>query len=519
MGKTRDYITEADILKSGELDIDWDFFESEALSTLKHKNVDPVKVAYSIILGNGEIDLTKTNNYFSICTVRQFDAANRRQTAVALSPGVDNSVVYDSHPTFKWKMPNNADTYMAFRIQILDGAGVVWDSGIRRAPARNADGVYTFESDAYIGDALENFKNYTWRVSMYNSKFRSDAWSTENYTLRMGAPETGAGYGNIPVCVKYLGSSDVAAASTFVVEAFTTPDFTGMPAARALVKDAASVTAAGVQHPTNAVLMGLSTGKYFLRAYADLNTAGAVKRQRDPFESWGYACGRGKLGEKMYTPTEFELTDRNGFEKPIDIYIENVDTNGNCLPDAWEYVKNNGKLDSGANNVDATLNKVFSINKKLSAYLQDKVVSETRADAFNNYIMTAFASPAMTALALGYNPDDVSVGENGSIQVESKVESVEIKSVSFDANGNVVIEIDGELNTAEGNTNGLGFITLEGETQKTVTCKVLWKESLSDADWTVKATKTVIVGNGAQTIDIGGVGSEKSGFFKVVVTE
>jgi hypothetical protein len=52
-----------------------------------------------------------------------------------------------------------------------------------------------------------------------------------------------------------------------------------------------------------------------------------------------------------------------------------------------------------------------------------------------------------------------------------------------------------------------------------VTCKVLWKASLSDADWTVKATKTVIVGNGAQTIDIGGVGSEPSGFFKVVVTE
>ena len=518
--KTRDYITEADILKSGELDLDWDFFESDALNTLNQKNVDPVKVAYSIILGNGEIDLTKTNNYFSVCTVRHFDAANSRQTAVALSPGVDNSVVYDSHPTFKWKMPNNADTYMAFRIQILDGAGVVWDSGIRRAPARNADGVYTFEADAYIGYELENFKNYTWRVSMYNSKFRSDAWSAENYTLRMGAPESGAGYGNIPVCVKYLGSSDVAAASTFVVEAFTTPDFTGMPAARALVKDAASVTAAGVQHPTNAVLMGLSTGKYFLRAYADLNTAGAVKRQRDPFESWGYACGRGKVGEKMFTPVEFELTDRNGFEKPVDIYIENVDTNGNCLPDAWEYVKNNGKLDSGANNVDATLNKVFSINQKLSDYLQNNVVSEIpRADAFNNYIMTAFASPAMTALALGYNPDDVTVGENGSIQVESKVESIEIKSVSFDASGNVVIEIDGELNTAEGNTNGLGFITLEGETQKTVTCKVLWKESLSDADWTVKATKTVIVGNGAQTIDIGGVGSEPSGFFKVVVTE
>jgi hypothetical protein len=133
--------------------------------------------------------------------------------------------------------------------------------------------------------------------------------------------------------------------------------------------------------------------------------------------------------------------------------------------------------------------------------------------------MTAFASPKAMALALGVDPDDVTVNANGSIQVESKVESVEIKSVSFDANGNVVVEIDGELNTAEGNTNGFGFITLEGETKKSVTCQVLWKASLSDADWTVKATKTVVVGNGAQTIDIDGLGSQSSGFFKVVVTE
>ncbi|MBO7236544.1 MAG: hypothetical protein J6V45_00485, partial [Kiritimatiellae bacterium] len=188
------------------------------------------------------------------------------------------------------------------------------------------------------------------------------------------------------------------------------------------------------------------------------------------------------------------------------------------LPDAWEYVKY-GNLNSGTKDLDGNLLKTFGISKALTDNLQDKVVSGTRVDAYNNYIMTAFASPAMTALALGYNPDDVTVGANGSIQVESKVESVEIKSVSFDANGNVVVEIDGELNTAEGNMNGFGFITLEGETKKTVTCQVLWKASLSDADWAVKAEKTIVVGGNAQTININGLGAEKSGFFKVVVTE
>ena len=519
--KSRDYISEADILQSGELDLDWSLFDSESSSKLQSKNVDPVKVAYAVILGNGNIDLTQTNNYFSICTVRHFDAKNSRPAPIAIAPGVEGSVVRESSPTFTWKMPNNADTYTAFRLQILDAEdeSLVWDSGCRRAPARDNEGVYSFTADAYIGDELENSKNYKWRVSMYNSKFKSDMWSTQMYTFRMDALENGAGYASIPVSVKYFGPKEVAEGATFVVEAFTTPDFTGTPVARVVVDDADSVTAAGVSHSTNAVIRGLATGKYFLRAYADLATTGAMKRQRDSFESWGYACARGKRGSGQFTPTGFELSGKNGFEKPVDIYIEDVDTNGNCLPDAWEYIENNGKLDDGAVNLDTTLVKSFSVNQALTDYLQNQVVGETRVDAYNNYVMTVFASPRMTALALGYNPDDVKVGANGSIQVESKVESVEIKSVSFDANGNVVVEIDGELNTAEGNTNGFGFITLEGETKKTVTCQVLWKASLSDADWTVKATKTIVVGDGAQTIDINGLGTEPSGFFKVVVTE
>ena len=522
--KQRPYIFEGDVFAMGDLDLDWATFDSEAMAVLKNytETKDPTNVVYAVVFGNEDertIDVkSSTTNLFSTMISRRFDPYGDRAKAIALTPGAKNGIVLDSHPTFMWKMEKGANTYTAFKVQILDESQVVWDSGIRPAPARNADGVYSFESDAYIGDELENFKDYTWRVSMYNSKFRTDAFSTENYMFRMQAPENGAGYSSIPVAVKYFGPSNVAGASTFVVEAFTTPDFTGIPAARAVVSDVSSVTAQNVQHPTNVVLKGLATGRYFLRAYADLTAEGAVTRQRDPFESWGYACGRGKPGAGTFNPTAFELTDRNGFEMPIDIYIEDVDTNGNSLPDAWEYVKY-GNLNSGTKDLDGNLLKTFGINKALTDNLQDKVVSGTRVDAYNNYIMTAFASPKVMALALGADPDDVTVNANGSIQVESKVESVEIKSVSFDANGNVVVEIDGELNTAEGNTNGFGFITLEGETKKTVTCQVLWKASLSDADWTVKAEKTIVVGNGAQTIDIDGLGSQSSGFFKVVVTE
>lgn len=524
----RAYIFEGDFLAKGDLDLDWEFLAGEAINNkdVVNAKLDLTDIVYEVFFGDGVIPGVGVSAnpqqiaVFGTMLVRKFDSTSQRPVPEAISPGITGIEVLSTRPVFKWKMPGGHNAYTAFKIQVRSGSTVVWESNNGQplpVPARDANDVYSFEADAYIGDQLKNFESYTWRVSMYNAKFKTDLWSNE-LSFKLSAPENGAGYSSIPVAVKYFGPSNVAGASTFVVEAFTTPDFTGIPAARAVVSDVASVTAQNVQHPTNAVLTGLATGRYFLRAYADLNKTGAVKRQRDSFESWGYACGRGKPGAGAFNPMTFELTDKNGFEKPIDIYIEDVDTNGNSLPDAWEYVKY-GNLNSGTKDLDGNLLKTFGINKALTDNLQDKVVSGTRVDAYNNYIMTAFASPAMTALALGYNPDDVTVGANGSIQVESKVESVEIKSVSFDANGNVVVEIDGELNTAEGNTNGFGFITLEGETKKTVTCQVLWKQSLSDADWTVKAEKTIVVGNGAQTIDIGGLVAEKSGFFKVVVTE
>ena len=524
----RAYIFEGDFLAKGDLDLDWEFLASEAINNkdVVNAKLDLTDIVYEVFFGDGVIPGVGVSAdpqqiaVFGTMLVRKFDSTSQRPVPEAISPGITGIEVLSTSPVFKWKMPGGHNGYTAFKIQVRSGSTVVWESNNGQplpVPARDADDVYSFEADAYIGDQLKNFESYTWRVSMYNAKFKTDLWSNE-LSFKLSAPENGAGYSSIPVAVKYFGPSNVAGASTFVVEAFTTPDFTGIPAARAVVSDVASVTAQNVQHPTNAVLTGLATGRYFLRAYADLNKADAVKRQRDSFESWGYACGRGKPGAGAFNPTAFELTDKNGFEKPVDIYIEDVDTNGNSLPDAWEYVKY-GNLNSGTKDLDGNLLKTFGINKALADNLQDKVVSGTRVDAYNNYIMTAFASPAMTALALGYNPDDVTVGANGSIQVESKVESVEIKSVSFDANGNVVVEIDGELNTAEGNTNGLGFITLEGETKKTVTCQVLWKASLSDADWTVKATETIVVGGNAQTINIDGLGAEKSGFFKVVVTE
>ena len=517
----RKYLTEADILESGALDLDWDNLYTEVINGT-YKGIDVTTVGYMIVFGT-DIEL-RNAPYSSVGILRKFDSDKTRAVAQAVSPGTGDSVVYGTHPTFKWKMPSGNKTYTAFKVQILDGSKVVWDSGYRRAPAQDLDGVYTFEADAYIGDELENNKNYTWKVSMYNSKFKADAWSKENYVFRMNAPTVGAGYANIPVSVKYFGPANVANASQFVVEAFSTPDFTGIPAARAVVDNLESVMAAGVTHQTNAFLVGVPVGKYYLRAYADLKgISGTTMRVRDVSESWGYACKRGEKVADIYTPLGFTVTDVNGFAAPIDIYIEDVDTNGNCLPDAWELVKNGGKLDNGASNLDATIANAYAINKVLTANIQDKVVGSVETDAYNSYIMTAFASPAMTALALGYDPDSIAIRPDGSIAVESEVEEIEITGVGFDANGNVKITVEGKLNTAEGNMNGLGFIPLTGESEKTIECQVLYKKTLDQADWDeVSFPVQITVGSEPQTVTLKiaeDLKSSSSGFFKVKVTE
>ena len=515
------YLTEADILESGALDLDWDNLYTEVVNGT-YKGIDVTTVGYMIVFGT-DIEL-KNAPFSSVGILRKFDSDKSRTVAQAVSPGTGDSVVYGTHPTFKWKLPGGNKTYTAFKVQILDGTKVVWDSGYRRAPAQDLNGVYTFEADAYIGDELENDKNYTWKVSMYNSKFKADAWSKENFTFRMNSPTIGAGYANIPVSVKYFGPANVANASQFVVEAFSTPDFTGIPAARAVVDNLESVIAEGVTHQTNAFLVGVPVGKYYLRAYADLKSiSGTAKRVRDATESWGYACKRGEKVADIYTPLGFTVTDANGFAAPIDIYIEDVDTNGNCLPDAWELIKNGGKLDNGANNVDATIANAYAINKVLTANIQTNVVGSVETDAYNSYIMTAFSSPAMTALALGYDPDSIAIRPDGSIAVESEVEEIEITGVGFDADGNVKIIVEGKLNTAEGNTNGLGFIPLAGESEKTIECQVLYKKTLDQASWDeVSFPVQITVGSEPQTVTlkiVEDLKSSSSGFFKVKVTE
>ena len=275
-----------------------------------------------------------------------------------------------------------------------------------------------------------------------------------------------------------------------------------------------SVSKTDAEHAANCTLIGLPKGTYYVRAWLDLNkSAYGTRYVREDYEAWGYACGREKAPAQPYAALPITIDDVNAGMKPVDVYIEDVDTNGNVQPDTWEIVRNGGRLNNGATGVNATLAGTFASATAL-ANLPSK--AGTTADAIRAYIDQSFASPEVAALVMGLAPQQVTLTATGSVVVESKVASVEISGVALDAAGNLTVKVDGRLAAA---ADGKGIYQVVTEPTKTVTCSVYAKQTLDQADWTLVAQEKITVGGGAATIAVPGAANAASGFYKAVVTE
>ena len=277
---------------------------------------------------------------------REFGLKQAQGNPVA--PEATAAVFYGNRPTFKWTVTGDKpETFTAFAIKVSDSTGkAVWNSGKRRLPPRTADGSYTWTPPLYVGDqtalgkVFGNQANYTWQVSVYNSKFQSDSWSAAS-AFRMnvyGADEVNvAGKFSISAAVKYYGPGAVNVLETKMngtlrVEAYTSPDFTGEPAGRTFVKDLSSVTNAG--GTVNAMIVGLDAGTYYIRAYIDSDG----DFEKDEWESWGYYCAR--AGEDKTSAIFAPLSVTVGYGlKPgaVSVYVEDTDIDQDCLPDVYEY--------------------------------------------------------------------------------------------------------------------------------------------------------------------------------------
>lgn len=325
---------EGDFLREGELDIDWSHFADEVYySDLSSEyGDDPIEIAYRIVVDNSLHISPVTNNLSLACVfTRRFDAYDARKVPYDLA----DVVCYGARPTFSWTM-GIFNTYTAFRLQVMNGGAVVYDSGFQRAPGKDENDRYVWTAPFSVGDQMPNGKilsatgNYTWRVSMYNAKFKTDKWSTVA-TLRTDVNAVqdvdDNGFNAIRACVKYTGPQAVLAdcddlttvAGKVRLQAFTTADFSGAPASSAFVTNK-TVIANAATAAADARLIGLPAGTYYVRAFVDSNG----NFERDTWESWGQAAGPVVVGAGHPAPL-------------VSVYIEDADTNQNWVPDALEF--------------------------------------------------------------------------------------------------------------------------------------------------------------------------------------
>lgn len=272
---SRPYVCELDILSQNGPDIDWNDFADEVVTALGN-NADPVTATYRVVLGDGPIESTTTNNLYRKAIVRSFDALDGRTTPSCLS--VDSS---SSRPVFSWSMKNASPlmpdlsldntSYSAFRLQILNGGSAVYDSGVLPAPNPRKDGSYSFSPPVFFGDSLSFGSPYSWRVSMYNSKFKDDDFSPSS---SFSSPPQSS-FPSLLASVSYSGTSS----GTLRVFAFDSPDFASVPIASASASSFSSNATALV----SLHLPPLAPAP-FLFAFLDLDS----DRSPDPSEPFGY---------------------------------------------------------------------------------------------------------------------------------------------------------------------------------------------------------------------------------------
>ena len=533
---------EGDFLDPSEFDIDWSTFEeiseSPEIAEKLGDNPDITSVAYRIVVDNALVVSPATNNLSLACVfTRRFDADDGVSRQIPTD--LEDVVCHGARPTFSWSM-GSKNTYTAFQLQILDGGSVVYDSGVQLAPCRSPDGKYTWTAPISVGDQMPSGQilsttgNYTWRVAMYNAKFKPhpfvDAFSQKaSFRTDVDAQQDtdDDGFNAINVCVKYTGPVDVLAfcddasvKGKVRLQAFTTADFSGkarfqeagstdtkivsVPASQTIVTGKDEI--ADASHTmANAKLIGLPKGTYYIRAYIDSNG----NFEKDEWESWGQATVPVTVGPGQPAPV-------------VGLYIEDADTDEDWVPDAYEYVKRGG-LDK--NDGEAKISGEFL----MSAKLYEAVAADTLEAGVSTYLSGATLTAFQYADAIGTLLDVESSGEKTTIDaireaVEKKVKpgTVKITSIAFDPVGQkVVLAVDAEVADTVAGKLLSNIYVFDSAAEAKVTVNVYRKDSLVQAEWVLVHTEPdVAVGVHSQYVEVDlPDGDYTSGFYRVDIVQ
>ena len=540
----RDYVNEADFLGPDAFDIDWGTMDGEIvdasgnpISGAKRAGLNITNMTYLVVIGDGAQDFrgsgdTNTVVYAAGAVARRFESKKSR-------PVVENveAICYGARPTFRWSIPTEepfakrfGTSYTAFKLQVwsADGVTKIYDSGVRRAPTQDRDGVFSWTADLSAGDLTKEVKifntpgNYMWSVAMYNAKFQPVSDAADMFAEK-GRFSIAANtqqemndfqYSSIDVAVKYAGPANVIAQyadlSTLKgkvrVQAFATADFAGEPLSETVVTekvdDFTSATA-------NVRLVGLeATGTYYIRAYIDSDG----DHTRSEWESWGAAK----------TPVVLSTSLRTA--PLVGVWIEDCDVDQDWLPDAGESVKF-GTIAEKTANVKSDSKTIFTTDMAAAT----KMRLASLSTGLEGASLTIFENGAWAKTLLGWGDDkgditfdDIRAAVQGELDVKSG--TFKITSLTLGPDGKVTLTVDAEVAPTIAGTLLSTVYDVKPGTKKKVKLQVYRKTSLAMAGWG-KPVKTVSVELGAgekeiSGIDVGVTAEDlKSGFYKIDIVE
>ena len=534
------WLTEANILATGALDVDWDTLYDDVIGRMDGNGRIPsstdsspyilgdvIGVVYRIVLGNESVAaLGESSNMSKVMPVRWFDSTRNRPIPQLTAAG--NGVVMLGRPTFAWTMEHGANGYTAFKVKVTNTTGTFsWTSDFQRMPVADADGVYTWAAPLFAGDrpagatgVFENNKTYRWSVSAYNAKYRNDDF-VDGGTFLMGVQTNGYETGTVQASVRYYGPAIVTndASALIRVRAYTSPDFTGEPVSGGFVDKS-------VTDGVNCRLLGLPKGTYYLQAFVDSNGNGVW----DKWESMGYLCARDGSTADSLNPVSVTFGDRFGVGDAVTIYIEDADTDGDNLPDAWEYAmataaqrKDGSFLAArGVMELEQTGAGELWVNNTLANDLLTEANANRlpAAGLMAQSILNAFRSSASFAsLALG-TPANLAVDPaTGALSVDPVFAdgTLTISGLAFDAAaGAVELTVSGELALSEA-ASSVYRVTVGS----TVKVKVFHTSTLAGAWQLVAEEPVTISGDSVKSgvIRVKADVNENGGFYKVEIEQ
>ena len=413
---------------------------------------------------------------------------------------------------------------------------LVYDSGIRRLPAMDIDGVYSWTAPLYVGQKVpgtgvvfKNLADYTWEVAVYNAKFKTDTlYAMESddttgkkvfsapRTFRMNVTGQDASSSALAVRVCYTGPA-TKFADRVRVQAFASPDFTGDPVAEVTLDAISAETLSPSSKTANARLIGLPSGKYFVRAYIDTNQNGV----RDDWESWGYLNERDLASKPgIFNPVALESSVNSSDANVRMVLIEDCDIDGDWFPDVWEAEQNNDVFVAFMNGTGQGPvtgdTELPGVNTNLDANL-------TKAIQAVGQMMRTLNSVNGVALMTGVAPRNVEAMTSGGFEVRSEVnpETLTIVGLDVDATNDRVLLKVGAETTADVDKTVADFLNITVKKGAEVRIRV---ESAA----TPAGPWTVLEGvGGAVTVDRAGTDIEvklsgklpTQGFFRAVVEE